>query len=139
MLLDRGPELFHWPGFPSYRPLFGKGLICKLLKIKWSGRVDSNHRPPGPEPWEGRFCRLLYVYANDPYRGVFFTFSMTSRALALHWLAAVCRLSLHEKGKKRAMSLFLVPLDMEFWAALVGAILGLLISVVQTRFKRKSA
>lgn len=64
---------------------------------------------------------------------------MTSRALALHWLAAVCRLSLHEKGKKRAMSLFLVPLDMEFWAALVGAILGLLISVVQTRFKRKSA
>src|SRR5689334_9496973 len=24
--------------------------MCKLLKINWSGRVDSNHRPPGPEP-----------------------------------------------------------------------------------------
>jgi len=32
------------------RPLFRKALMCKLLKIKWSGRVDSNHRPPGPEP-----------------------------------------------------------------------------------------
>ena len=32
------------------RPLFRKSLICKLLKTKWSGRVDSNHRPPGPEP-----------------------------------------------------------------------------------------
>jgi hypothetical protein len=33
----------------SYRPLFPKGLMCNALKIKWSGRVDSNHRPPGPE------------------------------------------------------------------------------------------
>src|SRR5579872_7092067 len=22
---------------------------------KWSGRVDSNHRPPGPEPWDYDF------------------------------------------------------------------------------------
>ena len=91
---------FLWPCL--LRPLFGKSLMCKLLKIKWSGRVDSNHRPPGPEPWEGPFCTPLHVFANYPYRAVLFIFSMASRVCALHWLAAVCRLSLHEKGKKRA-------------------------------------
>jgi hypothetical protein len=44
----------------------------------------------------------LHVFANYPYRAVLFIFSMASRVCALHWLAAVCRLSLHEKGKKRA-------------------------------------
>jgi len=68
------------------------------------GRVDSNHRPPGPEPWEGPFCTLLQVFAIYPYRAVFFIFSMTSRVFALRWLAAVCRPLLHEKGKKRAKS-----------------------------------
>jgi hypothetical protein len=63
-----------------------------------------NLRFLGPEPWEGLFCRLLQVFANYPYRAVFFIFSMTSRVFALHWLAADCRLSLHEKGRKRAKS-----------------------------------
>ena len=44
------------------------------------------------------------MFANYPYSAGFFIFSMTSRVLALHWLAAVCRLSLHEKGKKNAKS-----------------------------------
>src|ERR1051325_9740575 len=33
--------------------------MFKLLKIKWSGRVDSNHRPPGPEP--GALARLSHA------------------------------------------------------------------------------
>ena len=35
---------------------------CKLLKI-WSGRVDSNHRPPGPEP--GALARLSHAPYNQ--------------------------------------------------------------------------
>src|SRR6516225_717090 len=58
--------------------------MFKLLKTKWSGRVDSNHRPPGPEPWESLFCRLLEVFADSPYRAVFFIFSMASSVFALH-------------------------------------------------------
>ena len=110
------------------RPLFLKGLICKLLKIKWSGRVDSNHRPPGPEPGEGPFCRILQVFADCPSSAVFFIFSMTSRVLALHWLAAVCRLSMHEKGKKRAsFAKSLIP------DSLVGTAVRYLVSVIKSQ------
>src|SRR5690242_16105265 len=42
-----------------YRPLFPNGLIFKVVKTKWSGRVDSNHRPPGPEP--GALARLSHA------------------------------------------------------------------------------
>ena len=37
---------------------FCKGLMCKLLKIKWSGRVDSNHRPLGPNLWTATLAGL---------------------------------------------------------------------------------
>ena len=30
-----------------------------MLENKWSGRVDLNHRPPGPEP--GALARLRYA------------------------------------------------------------------------------
>src|SRR5260370_2069719 len=34
--------------------------FCKLLILKdWSGRMDLNHRPPGPEP--GALARLRYA------------------------------------------------------------------------------
>jgi methylated-DNA-protein-cysteine methyltransferase related protein len=36
------------------------------------------------------------------YCAVFFIFSMTSRGSVLHRYVAACRLSMHEKGKKRA-------------------------------------
>ena len=98
------------------------------------GRVDSNHRPPGPEPWDTLFCLLLQLVANHPYSPVFFVFSMTSIVSALHRLARCCRLSLHEKGKKRAMSLFSVPLHVEF-CSLVGGTFGHLTLIVQSRFK----
>ena len=43
--------------------------FCKLLILKdWSGRMDLNHRPPGPEP--GALARLRYapnVYSKLPY------------------------------------------------------------------------
>ena len=33
--------------------------LLNLRGIKWSGRVDLNHRPPGPEP--GALARLRYA------------------------------------------------------------------------------
>jgi hypothetical protein len=78
-------------------------VIDEITKtIGWSGRVDSNHRPPGPEPWDTRLCTLLQLVANHRDSPVFLLFSMTSRVSGLHWLASRCGLSLHEKGKKRA-------------------------------------
>ena len=50
-------ERLQWPYL--LRPLFRKALICISLKKKWSGRVDSNHRPPGPEP--GALARLSHA------------------------------------------------------------------------------
>ena len=77
--------------------------MCKLLKTRWSGRVYSNHRPPGPEPWEGPFCRLLQVVAApliysslSRFLSEFPTFCFCSP------LQRVCSRSMHEKGKKRA-------------------------------------
>src|SRR5690242_9973370 len=46
-----------------YRPLFPNGLIFKVVKTKWSGRVDSNHRPPGPEP--GALARLSHAPSTN--------------------------------------------------------------------------
>ena len=90
--------------------------------------MDSNHRPPGPEPGEWPFCRLLQVFANYPYSAVFFIFSMTSRVLALHWLAAVCHLSMHEKGKKRAsLAKLLIP------DSLVGTAVRHLVAVIKSQ------
>ena len=40
---------------------------CKLMK-DWSGRVDSNHRPPGPEP--GALARLSHAPRNFPDCGI---------------------------------------------------------------------
>ena|ERR1700730_7343044 len=82
---------------PRFHREFRKSLI-----LNWSGRVDSNHRPPGPEPWESPFCRLLQVFANHPYSPVSFILSMTSAVSVLLRFVADCRLSMHEKGKKRA-------------------------------------
>ena len=33
--------------------------LLNLRGIKWSGRMDLNHRPPGPEP--GALARLRYA------------------------------------------------------------------------------
>ena len=33
--------------------------LLNLRGIKWSGRVDLNHRPPGPEP--GALARLSHA------------------------------------------------------------------------------
>ena len=35
------------------------GLVQGKEKLDWSGRVDLNHRPPGPEP--GALARLRYA------------------------------------------------------------------------------
>ena len=105
--------------------------MCKLLKTNWSGREDSNLRPPGPEPWNTRFCMFLQLVANHLYNPVFSVFSMTSIVSALHWLASRCGFWLHEKGKKRAKSVkSLIP------GLLIGAALGHLIAVVQSVYKR---
>ena len=65
---------------------------------------DARRRPPSS--WsrtrEQPFCRVLQVFANYPYSAGFFIFSMTSRLSDLHRIVPSCRLSLHEKGKKRA-------------------------------------
>jgi hypothetical protein len=55
---------------------------------------------------------------------------MTSRVFALHWLAAVCRLSMHEKGKKRAKSVKSLIL-----CSLIGSRLWHLVAVVQAKFE----
>jgi hypothetical protein len=38
---------------------FGVHLDPGIIVRKWSGRVDLNHRPPGPEP--GALARLRYA------------------------------------------------------------------------------
>jgi hypothetical protein len=40
-------------------PSFGLNSTLYLVENKWSGRVDLNHRPPGPEP--GALARLRYA------------------------------------------------------------------------------
>src|SRR5215472_13245348 len=57
-----------------------------------------------PTSWSRTFCTRLHVFANYPYGAVFLILLTTSRLFALHRLVAVCRLSMHEKGKKRAKS-----------------------------------
>src|ERR1700730_10413052 len=71
---------------PRFLREFRKSLI-----LKWSGRVDSNHRPPGPEPWDTRFCTLLQLVANPLYIVQFFSFfATTSKVSALHGVARCC-------------------------------------------------
>ena len=41
--------------------------VCKLLRC-WSGRVDSNHRPPGPEPTFINNLRALVTENKRPAR-----------------------------------------------------------------------
>src|ERR1700676_5323075 len=43
-------------------------IIVGYLLKKWSGRMDLNHRPPGPEP--GALARLLYA-PTDKLRRIF--------------------------------------------------------------------
>ena len=96
------PELHIGLPLLSYRPLFRRSLICKLLKTNWSGRVDSNHRPPGPEPGDSRFagfCAGLLIFHITLVQLVS---SMGCASPALHGYALSCGLWLHEKGKKRA-------------------------------------
>ena len=40
-------------------PSFGLNSTFYLVENEWSGRVDLNHRPPGPEP--GALARLRYA------------------------------------------------------------------------------
>jgi hypothetical protein len=40
-------------------PSVGLNSTFYLAENKWSGRVDLNHRPPGPEP--GALARLRYA------------------------------------------------------------------------------
>ena len=40
-------------------PFVAIGVEPKKAKDRWSGRVDSNHRPPGPEAGDPRY---LYDY-----------------------------------------------------------------------------
>jgi len=74
---------------------------------------------------------LLQVVANYPYRPVFFIFSMTSRFFALYQLVPVCRLSMREKGKKRAKSVKCLISGL-----LVGSGLGISLRVVRAKFER---
>ena len=53
---------------------------------------------------------------------------MTSRVLALDWLAAACRLSLHEKGKKRASLVKLLIPD-----SFVDSAVRHLVAVIQAK------
>ena len=49
--------------WPTYRRPFD--LIFRRAKNEeWSGRMDLNHRPPGPEP--GALARLRYAPTDDP-------------------------------------------------------------------------
>ena len=77
-----------------------------MRKESWSGRVDSNHRPPGLEPWEGRFCIHLQAFANylTLYPCSFLHFLNHFQSFGLYQIVAACCLSLHEKGKKKAKS-----------------------------------
>jgi len=55
---------------------------------------------------------------------------MTSRFFAFYQLVPVCRLSMREKGKKRAKSVkCLIP------GSLIGSGLGHLVAVVQAKFE----
>src|SRR5271170_7565975 len=38
---------------------------CGYRELEWSGRVDSNHRPPGPEP--GALARLSHAPTASTY------------------------------------------------------------------------
>src|SRR5215471_11756162 len=72
-------------------------------------------------------------FANRPYSPLFSVFSMTSRVSVLHRYVARCRLSMHEKGKKRAK-----------WrkslirGSLISAAVRHFISVVQAQFESVS-
>ena len=43
-----------------------------FFEEKWSGRVDSNHRPLGPEPRKNRWAEKVYpnlIYFNEAEKG----------------------------------------------------------------------
>ncbi len=80
----------------------GSAYRYETLWDEWSGRVDSNHRPPGPEPGDSHFagfCTGMLIFHIVPVQLVS---SMNCGPKALHAYALSCRLWLHEKGKKRA-------------------------------------
>src|ERR1035437_8384524 len=67
----------------------------------WSGRKDSNLRPPGPQPGNSDFaglCAGIPIFHIVPVQLVS---SMGCAPLALHAYAFSCRRWLHEKGKVR--------------------------------------
>jgi len=63
--------------------------------------VDSNHRPPGPEPENTLFCRALQVLADPPYIPVFALFSTTCRAFRLAPVCTALRLLVARKGREK--------------------------------------
>jgi hypothetical protein len=46
----------------------GSSYLIEIKEEKWSGRMDLNHRPPGPEP--GALARLRYA-PTDKLRRIF--------------------------------------------------------------------
>ena len=72
----------------------------KLLKTIWSGRVDSNHRPPGPEPGDshfGGFCAGLLIFH-------IVQFSLCLQSVARRWFCMVCaqlRTLVARKGQEK--------------------------------------
>src|SRR5215467_1204096 len=72
-------------------------------------------------------------FANRPYSPVFSVFSMTSRVSVLHRYVANCRLSMHEKGKKRAKCCKSL-----IRGSLISATVRHFISVVQAQFESAS-
>src|ERR1017187_4493760 len=53
-----------------------------MIENKWSGRVDLNHRPPGPEP--GALARLRYA-PNLQNIAAQFTWDRPERQLDINW------------------------------------------------------
>src|SRR6266566_2401156 len=50
-----------------HRPAVRKSrsFLSQVMEEEWSGRVDSNHRPPGPEP--GALARLSHAPTHPVY------------------------------------------------------------------------
>ena len=102
------------PAFPAKAEFQHCGNEATEPDASWSRTLGR----PVLHPLAGR-CRL-------PYRSVFFILSMTSGSSPLYHLVPVCRLSMREKGKKRAKSVKSLISGL-----LIGSGLGHLVAVVQ--------
>ena len=89
-----------WNGRDSLRPLLLKVEMRKLLKKIWSGRVDSNHRPPGPEPGDRRFagfCSGMLIFHIVPVQLVS---SISCAPLVLHGMRSVADFGCTKRARK---------------------------------------